>query len=121
MSLPNLGSVATSFATGIYAVTRSAPDTYDADGKIVVTAPSTVNVTASVHRATGRDLERLPEGMRARETIKVFTTEALYTQDETHKPDVITAVGYDWEVVNVDAWGSLGGGYWRCLCTKVQP
>lgn len=121
MSLPNLAGVIPNFGTGTYAVTRRAAASYDSDGKVVLPAPTVVNVDASIHRVAGRDLQRLPEGVRAEETIKIFTTVPLYTKDAAHEPDVVNAHGYDWEVVTVDGWGDLGAGYWRSFASKVQP
>lgn len=48
-----------------------------------------VELKAVVHPATGRDYDRLPEGLRTREIVIVFTNADLRCELEGHFPDTL--------------------------------
>lgn len=103
------------FATGTYTVTRRTASTYVA-GRAVAGSSSTLTITASVQPASGRELERLPEGRRAKETRVLYTTTPLYVggQGAAYEADRIAIGGATWEVQHVEAWPAAGG-YTRAL------
>jgi len=65
-----------SLSTGRYTVTRTPAPSY-AGGIAVPGTPSTFEISAAVYQASGRDIERLPEGRRSTATKKLFTTTPL--------------------------------------------
>lgn len=119
MSVLDLGPVVLSFKTGTYAVTRRGPATY-VNGRKTDAAPTVVNVDGCVQPVTGRDLQRLPEGRRGGETIKILTVVELFTEDASHAADTLSIDGYTWEVASAERWGTMAS-YYRSLLTKVTP
>lgn len=111
----NLSGVVTSLASGTYTVKRRGPTTVGSDGRADTAASSTFSVTASVQPMSGRELQRLPEGLRVAERRNFFTTTALQV---TAAPDVVSIDGEDWEVESVQAWGTLGA-YFLAVVAKV--
>ncbi len=116
----DLSSVLESFATGSYTVTRQSPSSYGADGRLVAATPSYFEIRASVQPVSGRDLQRLPEGLRTSEIIAVFTATELRTQGPSQDPDLIEIDGDTYEVQKVERWATLGA-YYRALALKVEP
>jgi hypothetical protein len=106
------------FATGRYTVTRTPARTYGGDGLVDPASPKTLTIEASVQPLRGRELERLPEGLRSSEVMQVFTTTELKTQSTSHEPDVIAIDGESWQVEIVERWKDLGNFY-RAVVRKV--
>lgn len=130
----NLAGVVESLATGTYTVTRTAPGTYGGglpvglgggvgsdDGRYRPGATSTFAIRASVQPLAGRDLLRLPEGLRTRQTIKVYTATALRTADapDGAGADVIAYQGDSYQIETVEPWAEAGGFY-KAIAAKVQ-
>jgi len=109
----NADSLIASFATGTYAVTRRPLATLLA-GRAVAGTAETLLIVATVVPATGRDLQRLPEGRQDRETWAVFTATLLYCADSSHEADLITLDGVAWEVQHVESWP----GFYRALAQR---
>ena len=118
MSLMDLASVVLSLSSGSYTVTRRGPSAYDSDGIRTSPTTSTLTVMGSLQPMSGRDLQRLPEGMRTREGKAFFTPTALLTAASGQEPDTISADGDTWEVSVVDRWAELGN-YYRVILLKV--
>lgn len=114
----DVGDLIGSFMTGTYTVTRRGASTV-VDGRAVPAVPSTLSIVASVQPATGRDLERLPEGQRSRETRVVFTpTQLLIATQGAGLSDIVAIDGSKWEVQQVARWDAPPGTdapYWRCI------
>lgn len=74
-------------------------------------------LTGVIQPATPRELERLPEGDRDRESIAVFAREPLSLGQgpEGSAPDVILWKGQRYEVASVESWP----GYWRAIATLL--
>lgn len=108
---PNIAS----FATGTYTVTRRGPTTVGADGRVDLASSSTLSILASVQPLGGRDLERLPEGLRVGERRKMYTGTVLKVSDT---PDVVAIDGADWEVETCLDYQVLGA-YSKYLIRKV--
>lgn len=84
----DLSSVILDFASA-YTVTRfSGLGTYT-DGVHVPPASSTLSIQAVVQPMSGRDLERLPEGLRAGEVQVVYSLERLRAKAPNELPDQI--------------------------------
>lgn len=105
---------------GISLVRRSTSivDGYASD---VEAAP--VALDAVVHPATGRDLERLPEGLRTREAIWVFTDEAVACEEPGQQPDILVyqpagdAAAKRFVAFSCEDWVHQSGHY-RVLATR---
>ena len=98
-------------------VTRSDVASYGTDGRAVPGLATTFPAVAMVAPLSGRDLQRLPEGLRAMELRNFFSTVALRTGAA---PDVVSIGGEDWQAEHVEDWGGLGA-YWRTVVRRVGP
>jgi hypothetical protein len=95
-----------SFATGTYTVTRRAAAAF-VIGRAGTPGTSTLAIRASVYPATGRDLQRLPEGRRSLETRTLHTTTQLLVATEGgNNCDLVTIDGQQWEVQMCETWPS---------------
>lgn len=111
----DLSATVLSFAS-TYQVTRRAATTYVA-GRATLGATSSVSVRAAAYPVTGRELERLPEGLRTKELISLITADQLIPLAASNAPDVVSVDGTDYEVQLVEAWTI--GGFWRAVASKV--
>jgi hypothetical protein len=112
----NLTGVIASFATGTYVVTRRGPTTVGSDGRADLATSSTFSILASVQPMSGRELQRLPEGMRVAERRVLFTATTLQV---VGAPDVVRVDGEDWEVESVENWGPAIGSFCKATIAKV--
>ena len=118
----SLASAVLALSNGTYQVTRFAADSYDAEGRLVKGAGSAVQVVASVQPVNGRDLLRLPEGLRTKELRALFATSALQTANEVAgtRADQVLIGADTYEVQTVEDW-STSGGFWKAIAAKVEP
>lgn len=123
MSLPlPLGPALTIFKLpgGISLVRRTVTNV-DGYAQNVEAAP--VALDAVVHPATGRDLERLPEGLRTRETIWVFTDTEVACEEPGQQPDILVyqpagdAAAKRYTAYSCEDWRHQGG-HWRVMATR---
>ncbi len=114
----DLSGAINAFTTGTYVVTRRSASAYGTDGRLVVASTSTVSITACVQPLSGRELERLPEGLRTRELKAIYTATELKTQGSGQDPDLVSIDGDSYEVQRCDRWAELGS-YWRVVASKV--
>lgn len=79
----------------------------------------TTGVVASVQPITGKELERLPEGIRSHRPAKLYTETQILQVDvgAGTPPDQIIWDSETWEVHNVElhTWGS----YYKAIIIKV--
>lgn len=119
----DVAALIASFSTGTYTVTRMARGTITR-GRAEAGVETTVSIIASVSPATGDDIERLPEGRRAKEARTLFTTTLLYVggQGADYEADTVTIDSTDWEVSHVEKWlDSLSGGIgYKCVVTDKR-
>ena len=89
----------------LYTITRRAAATY-VNGIAVPGATTTLQTTAAFWPASGRDLQRLPEGRRSLATMAGVSTEKLVLggQGGANEADLITIDGEPWEVQTVGTW-----------------
>lgn len=73
---------------------------------------------ASVQPLTGRELDRLPEGDRNKERLKLYSADPLFTKEQsvTKEADILTIAGEQWEVESVQRWTD----YWKCTVVKLS-
>lgn len=114
----SVSSVITRFATGTYEVTRPS-GAYQA-GRWVEGAPELLQVRAVVQPASGRDLQRLPEGQRTRETISIWCLVELRTATVPagSGADRVRYGSGVYEVERVEWWQE--GGFWKALAQRVE-
>jgi hypothetical protein len=112
-------AVVAAFATETLNVTRaSAAPTYE-KGKLVAASSTTFGTAAHVQPSGGRDVLRLPEGLRAREVVTVWSVEDLVAATEGGpKGDRFVWKGNTYEVQVIKAW-KAAGGYCETVCTRV--
>lgn len=101
---PPEGYTATRRATG--AVVR---------GRVQPGAPTTFPVQGALVPLQGRDLMRMPEGMRTVERRILYTETQLFSGPT---PDTLVADGVTWEVEGVEDY-SATGGFYRCTLVRV--
>jgi hypothetical protein len=117
----DLSSVIGSFNQGPLTMTRVAAGGYvsgsggDGPSSPVVFDPSVVLPLR------GRELEVLPEGLRTRMAVQVFTVDPPQVTSETAgtKGDRFTWGGNTFEVQLLDPWGPMAN-YHRSVATKVD-
>ena len=120
MSLINLAQTVLRLATGIYTVTRYNGSGY-VNGRYVLGTPTTFSLQAAIQIAKGRDLLILPEGLRDKEIIVLFTTTQLFTaqaQPTANDADQVTYNGAQFEVITAEDRSGTGG-YFRCFAKRV--
>jgi hypothetical protein len=86
--------------------------------KWIAPRTSSFTITASVQPVTGRDLDRLPEAMRAKEVLEIYTATELLTSSATQDTDHVSIDGDSYEVHTVERWNNLGN-YYRALATRL--
>lgn len=117
----DIAGLIASFATGTYTVTRRGPSEV-VRGRVQEPSSSTFTIVAAISPASGRDLERLPEGRMDSETRTLFTATELRVggQDQPYQADLVTVDGVQWEVQHAETWTHPGGatkGY-KCLIQR---
>lgn len=117
----DLSGAVLNFATGTYTVTRpvARANPVGTDGRYDAPSSSTTfTIRAGVFPLTGRELDRLPEGLRHEEVRQVFCVERLQTVEADQEPDVIAIDGASWQVEAVQDY-SASGNYFRALVRKI--
>lgn len=105
--------------TGTFTVTRAAGSWVS--GRYVAGTPATFQIVASIQVAQGRDLLTLPEGLRNKEIIVIFTSTQLQTAkalSPSNDADQITYNSNVFEVLTAED-RSGPGNYYRCLAKKM--
>ncbi|MFH0902140.1 MAG: hypothetical protein V2A73_16030 [Pseudomonadota bacterium] len=76
------------------------------DGIWIDGSQSETTITASVQPVSGQALERLPEGLRTRDSVRVITDDDLQSADENDSKvaDRIVWQSEEYEVVAVQNW-----------------
>jgi len=118
--MEDLSDVIALLGSGTYTVTRPSAATSLVDGRRVAPATTTFTVVASVQPSSGRSIDRLPEGLRARESMDVWTATKLQpASPETGlEGDRIAIDGSVYEVQIVHDW-QKHGSFCRATAVKV--
>ena len=95
-------------------------------GTWVPAATTATTIRASVQPAKFSSIMRLPEGLRTRGVVDVFSESELLAANEATgiEGDMVSWQGEQWEVQIVDAW--LDGhhapelGHWRAVAVRVD-
>lgn len=116
----DLSDVIELLASGCYRVSRPGT-TSILNGRRIGPTFTTFDITASAQPASGRSIERLPEGLRSNEAMDVFTeTELRQARPEAGvEGDRIAIDGAVFEVQVVRRWDKLGN-FFRATVTRVS-
>lgn len=85
---------------------------------------STLTIKAAIQPATGRDLQRLPEGLRTSEVIAVWTQTMLrvlgtiQSTGESQPPDTILYESESYQIETCDRWVQAGN-YYKALARRL--
>ena len=105
--------------SGTYSVTRYTKGGYVL-GRYVPGSVSTFDIEACIEPAGAEDVLRLPEGVRDRKAITVFSRTALqHARQDAPKSDRITWENDIFEIGAVDEWNEQGN-YCKAVATKIE-
>jgi hypothetical protein len=104
-------------------VRRNGAGSYVAGDWVPSSNVSTTTYAANVQQASGRDIQKLPEGERTREAIVVYLPRdagPFQVSERTAGLDRDRLVwrGVTFELARVEDWSSYG--YWRALAVRVE-
>lgn len=103
-----------------YTVTRYAQGQTFVDGKLETPASAPLSIVALIQPASGRDLQRWPEGLRSSQVIVIWTKTELRTVDEDAEqlPDQISYRDTLFQIEKCEPWEETGG-FFEALARKV--
>ena len=95
------------------------------NGRLVLPTPVSTTVYASVQPPSDAQLQRLPEGLRAKVTRIALTETAIRTVEDSvtpaHSADRITVDGQTFEIVSVETWPTSGPlPHWECALVRLD-
>jgi len=124
MPLP-VASLIDLFDQGPITITRAGSGTINAYGEVTPAATSQVVLErVAVHVLTGLDLAAIPAGDGNHEAIKVYTTEALYTSEDTRTADLVPYEDRWYRVItskNINTNGRVWVSVAQLLAVAVEP
>ena len=92
------------------------------DGVWVQASEATIAITASIQRATGKDMEDVPEGRRQGGVYAVYTDTAIQTSVHGAAPtkaDQLVIDGVRHEAVHVEPWQNNVINHYRALFARI--
>lgn len=106
----DLSSVVDALAIGGITRRRRGSPTWS-NGRSTAAAATDTAIAGVFHPLTGRDLERLPEGIRSRARYRLITTADVRTVDRSGglPPDQIVHAGHTYEANSDAEWNPHGG------------
>lgn len=92
---------------------------YYVKGRYQESAPEVLTIKAAVQPLRGRERLLLPEGMRAVEAIKIYSTMQFKTGNVQSKQraDRLVYDGCAYEVQSVENW-TVDGGYYKAIAVR---
>jgi hypothetical protein len=94
----DVSDVVFALSEATYQFTQSAAGSYNAAGIAVRGSSTIIDVLASIQVVTGRELQRLREGRRNEEWIKIFTLTQLFTEGTAQGATYVNFNGENFEV-----------------------
>lgn len=82
---------------------------YDSAGGYVPGAVSSLSMQAHVEPAKGRDLEKLREGLKVCDVIRLYSQVSLELLTDSHMPDEVDYQGVRYVIEHVDDYMTVGG------------
>ena len=92
-------------------VTRRTPGATTSLGKFAIGTQEVVVDPIAIHPANSRQIERLPEALRSRGAVAVYTTEALREPADGQLPDRFDWRGRTYELAQAEDYGAQGQVY----------
>lgn len=74
------------------------------------------NVSAVVTQGNGDTLKQMPEGSTLEGVIVVHSRFGLVSETETTQPDVVSYIGRDYTVAQINDWSRYGAGFTIGIC-----
>jgi len=103
-----------------FTVKRMAAGTW-VKGKFTEGAVTSFSIMASVQPLKGKEIELLPEGRRQSQAVNIYTDTQLNTTTATTNPDILTAFGFDFEILTVEPWQSNVINHYKCIGVAKAP
>lgn len=101
--------------------TRHNPGEWSAEGNWIEAGKSTIFLRASVQPAPAEEVANLPEGLRKRALVKLFTDFPLRVAVEnTHECDTVEIFGDTYEVVSVAPWQNKILPHYSIIAARVE-
>ncbi len=114
MIVNGLAALIRRWSIPVEVVKRTAPTAVN--GRFAAPEESRRTIRAHVQPVSGRELQRLPEGLRDRFTIRVWTDAELRIADQT-LPDLLLYNDSRFEVQTSQPWQQIAG-FFEYLATK---
>jgi hypothetical protein len=108
--------VIAAFTTGTYTLVRSSGEDTYVKGRRVAPATSTSSIVGCIQPVTGRDLQVLPEGMRADEARVLYSTSELRAEPPI---DRVIIDGEVWEVFKCERWQGFGTTHYKAFVSRM--
>jgi hypothetical protein len=115
-------SLLQSMSSVVRPVTRYSVGTY-LNGTYASGATTTLFVDCCVQPTSGEDKVSLPEGVRERESYKIYSQVELKTNDEISgiRADRVNLDGKIFEVQTAQNHFGLGISHWKSIVIRVNP
>lgn len=113
MTLFNMAPVITALSSQAATKLVRGADTFDSNGRLSSTAyASAVNITVNIQPTGGKDLMRLPEGLREMEVVTIYSVDSLENADR-----VVTG-GVTYQIEGSANWNP-NGNYYKAIARKL--
>lgn len=95
--------------------------TISAKGVNVITELTPVNTFGSIQPASFKQLQRLPEALRAADVRSFFIKAAILSDGSAQYPDILVFGGQRYQVQTVAPWLNYGEGWNEGVCVVEKP
>lgn len=122
VSLFDLSAEVLALSGNTVTITRFNAQAFDSNGRLnASTTSSTFSLTASIQPLSGRDVQRLPEGLRDRRGHSIWHTTELRPADAAAGTpgDRFTYDGRTFEVISSERWADLGN-FFKSIALQVE-
>jgi hypothetical protein len=111
-----IGSIIKNFKNATVSVIKGSAGTYT-KGRFTAGATTTVTQTVSIQPMSGKERQLLPEDIRTKNTVKIYSREQLKTTDVAGKvsADKVVYKGVTYEVAVSEDWQEHGEFY-KAIC-----
>lgn len=88
-------------------------------GQWVEASDVALTIYASVQPANGEELKALPEGLRSRDTVKLYSSDELITLGDNRRPDILVWRGSQYEISLKGPWQSGVISHFKYYASKI--
>lgn len=109
------------FARDVKVIRMGSQGHYDSQGMYVPGKDQSFTIKGSIQPVSGREMQFLPDGMRAREVYKFYTDTklAVVSEDKSKAADRLVIDGKKFEVVTVEDWSRhLNLTHYKCMIVR---